>query len=273
MVISIDNLALVKNTSRCILPIMKLVILLLITLSMLACNAVFADTSQTGIKGSGFAMINGDSPKMYTSSVKIFVHNQTTVDNGYVMINMEHSTMLAKMASNQWQFTYNNDGSFHAMGPVTSRQNLAYSLVLDGSKLFSSEAGSLWKISAEMTGNGQNYLLEYLATGKDSANTGSSATSLTASITIPNGNSAQSSIGFFVPLNLEILRGTTVTWQNQDDIGHTIQSINDKGTIIPMFNSPVLKTGDTFVYKFTKPGVYHYYCSIHPWRIGVVTVS
>jgi plastocyanin len=240
---------------------------------MLMFNIAFADSSQTGIKGSGFALINGDSPKMYTSSIKVFLHNQTTVDNGYVMINAENSIIIAKIASNGWQFTYNQDGSFHATGPATSRQNTSYSLVLDGSRLISSGAGSLWKISAEMTGNGQNYLLEYLANSKDYLNTGTSSQSLTASITIPNGNSAQSSAGFFVPLNLEILRGTTVTWQNQDNIGHTIQSINDKGIIIPVFNSPVLKTGDTFVYKFTKPGVYHYYCSIHPWRIGVVTVS
>jgi len=251
---------------------MKLAILLLIAVSILAVNTAFADSPQTGIKGSGFALINGDSPKMYTSSVKIFLHNQT-VDSGYVMINSENSIIIAKIASNGWQFAYNEDGSFHATGPVTSRQNISYSLVLDGSRVISSGAGSLWKISAEMTGNGQNYLLEYLANSKDYLNAGTSSSSLTANITIPNGNSAQSSVGFFVPLNLEILRGTTVTWQNQDNIGHTIQSINDKGIIIPMFNSPVLKTGDTFVYKFTKPGVYHYYCSIHPWRIGVVTVS
>jgi plastocyanin len=249
---------------------MKLVILLLIAISVLVCNTAFADSTQTGIKGSGFALLNGDSPKMYTSSVKISLHSQTTVDSGYVIIISEHPT-IAKIVPSGWQFAYNNDGSFHATGPVTSRQNVSYSLVLDGNRLLTSEAGSLWKVSAEMIGNSQDYLLEYLASGKDSLV--SAGASLTASVTIPNGNSAQSSEGFFVPLNLEILPGTTVTWQNQDNIGHTIQSINDKGTIIPMFNSPVLKTGDTFVYKFTKPGVYHYYCSIHPWRIGVVTVS
>lgn len=249
---------------------MKPVILLLIVASALVCNAAFADSPQTGIKGSGFAMSSGDSPKMYASSIKIFVHNMTSIDSGYVMISSEHTT-IAKIIPSGWQFTYNNDGSFHASGPVASRQNTQYSLVLDGSRLLTSEAGAIWKVSAEMIGNGQDYLIEYLASGKDSlVNAGAS---LAANVTIPNGNSAQSSEGFFVPLNLEILRGTTVTWQNQDNIGHTIQSINDKGTIIPMFNSPVLKTGDTFTYKFTKPGVYHYYCSIHPWRIGVVTVS
>jgi plastocyanin len=72
---------------------------------------------------------------------------------------------------------------------------------------------------------------------------------------------------------LEVIRGTTVTWQNQDSIQHDIQSIDSSGNIIPLFNSGLLKTGDTFSYKFDKPGGYHYFCTIHPWRIGIVTVS
>ena len=250
---------------------MKLIILFLVLISVLACNVAYADSSSIGMKGSGIALLNGDSPKMYVSSLRILLHNQTTIDSGYVIISTEQSTIVAKIIPDKWQFNYNNDGSFHATGPATSRQYVSYDVALDGNRLLSSKAGSLWKISAEMMGNGKNYLLEYLANGKDPlVNVGSS---LSASVTIPNGNSAQSSMGFFVPLNSEILRGTTVTWQNQDNIGHTIQSINDKGIIIPMFNSPVLKTGETFTYKFDSPGVYHYYCSIHPWRIGVVTVS
>lgn len=250
---------------------MKLIIASLVLISVLACNVAYADSSPIIMKGSGVALLNGDTPKMYTSSLRITLHNQTTIDSGYVIISTEQQTIIVKMLPDKWQFNYNNDGSFHASGPATSRQDTTYNLALDGSRLLSSKAGSLWKISAEMVGGGKNYIVEYLASGKDLlANVG---TSLTASVTIPNGNSAQSSMGFFVPLNSEILRGTTVTWQNQDNIGHTIQSINDKGTIIPMFNSPVLKTGETFSYKFDNPGVYHYYCSIHPWRIGVVTVS
>ncbi|MHB8602569.1 MAG: cupredoxin domain-containing protein [Nitrosotalea sp.] len=250
---------------------MKLIILFLVLISVLAYNVAYADSSLIVMKGSGIALLNGDSPKMYVSSIRMLLHNQTTIDNGYVIMSAEQSTIIAKIIPDKWQFNYNNDGSFHATGPVISRQAISYDLVLDGNRLLSSKVGSLWKISAEMTGNDKNYLVEYLASGKDPlTNVGSS---LVANVTIPNGNSAQSSAGFFVPLNSEILRGTTVTWQNQDNIGHIIQSINDQGTIIPMFNSHVLKTGETFTYKFNSPGIYHYYCSIHPWRIGVVTVS
>jgi len=40
-----------------------------------------------------------------------------------------------------------------------------------------------------------------------------------------------------------------------------------------LFNSPPLNTGDRFEFTFEEAGVYHYYCSFHPWRVGVVTVK
>jgi plastocyanin len=250
---------------------MKVIVLLFILVSGVVLNMAYADSSLVGIKGSGIALLNSDLQKMYTSSIRIFLYNQTSVASGLVIISTDQGTILAKMVPNEWQFAYNKDGSFHGTGPAISRQGMSYDVSLDGTRLIASGAGSLWKIGAEMSSNGQNYLLEYLVSGRDPL--GNTISSLIASVTIPNGNAAQSNTGFFVPLNLEILRGTTVTWQNQDNIGHTVQSIDDKGNIIPMFNSPVLKTGDAFSHKFDRPGVYHYYCSIHPWRIGVVTIS
>jgi len=96
---------------------------------------------------------------------------------------------------------------------------------------------------------------------------------LDASIIIPNGNSDIESVGFYLPLNLEIPRGTSVTWTNDDSVPHTIQSLDESGEVIDWFNSAPLNTGDKFEYTFEKDGVYHYYCSFHPWRIGTVTVK
>lgn len=93
-----------------------------------------------------------------------------------------------------------------------------------------------------------------------------------ANVVIPNGNSEAGNVGFYVPLNLEIQRGTTVVWINDDNIQHTIQSQDEKGNVLPLFNSPALKTGERFAFKFNDAGIYHYFCTIHPWRVGVVTV-
>jgi plastocyanin len=94
-----------------------------------------------------------------------------------------------------------------------------------------------------------------------------------ANIVIPNGNSQAGNVGFYMPLNLEAGPGTTVVWINEDNIQHTIVSQDDKGNVIPLFNSKALNTGERFAHKFDEAGVYHYFCTIHPWRVGVVTIG
>ena len=95
---------------------------------------------------------------------------------------------------------------------------------------------------------------------------------MNAQITIPNGNSDVKGVGFYSPLNLEIPIGTTVTWVNDDSVPHNIQSTDGKGHVIQLFNGPPLNTGDRFEFTFEDSGIYNYYCSFHPWRVGLVTV-
>ena len=92
-------------------------------------------------------------------------------------------------------------------------------------------------------------------------------------IIIPNGNFDVSSSSFYLPLNLEIHAGTTVTWANEDTVPHTIQSQDEFGKVMALFNSASLITGDRFEFTFEEEGVYNYFCSFHPWRVGSVTVK
>lgn len=94
-----------------------------------------------------------------------------------------------------------------------------------------------------------------------------------AQVIIPNGNFDVTGAGFYSPLNLEIPVGSTVTWVNDDSVPHNIQSIDASGKVTQMVNSPPLNTGDRFEFTFEEEGVYKYYCSFHPWRVGLVTVS
>ena len=94
----------------------------------------------------------------------------------------------------------------------------------------------------------------------------------TTEVLIPNGNFDITSSGFYIPLNLEVPPGTIVIWRNDDSVPHTIQSQDEFGEIIGLFNSAPLKTGEAFEYKFEEPGVYNYFCSLHPWRVGIITV-
>jgi len=73
----------------------------------------------------------------------------------------------------------------------------------------------------------------------------------------------------FEPRELQITVGTTVTWQNADDVPHTATSKDDPQT----FDSGALDTDDKFSFTFSKPGKYAYYCKVHPHMQGVVTVK
>ena len=94
-----------------------------------------------------------------------------------------------------------------------------------------------------------------------------------ATVIIPNGNFDVTGAGFYSPLNLEITTGTTVTWVNDDSVPHNIQSQDETGKVTDLFNSPPMNTGDRFEYTFEEEGAYNYFCSFHPWRVGVVTVK
>ena len=72
----------------------------------------------------------------------------------------------------------------------------------------------------------------------------------------------------FSPATLEVPAGTTVEWTNNDDIPHKV--VADDHTT---FNSKALDTGDKFSFTFTKPGVYSYFCSIHPKMVAKIVVK
>jgi plastocyanin len=58
--------------------------------------------------------------------------------------------------------------------------------------------------------------------------------------------------------------GTTVTWVNKDDVGHTVNSDPHPGHYNhPDLNSDLLYYEDTFSYTFDEPGLYAYHCSPH----------
>ena len=72
----------------------------------------------------------------------------------------------------------------------------------------------------------------------------------------------------FSPEVLTVPVGTEVTWENHDDIPHTVTS-EDTTT----FASSLLDTGDRFSFRFTAPGTYPYFCSVHPMMTAKVVVG
>lgn len=85
----------------------------------------------------------------------------------------------------------------------------------------------------------------------------------------------------FVPETLSVKVGTTVTWTDLDQIGHTVTTgtftlgsdglrteENPDGTL----DMPLSK-GKDVTYTFTKAGKYVYYCSIHKGMAGEIDVT
>jgi plastocyanin len=71
----------------------------------------------------------------------------------------------------------------------------------------------------------------------------------------------------FSPQRITVKPGTTVTWTNEDDTPHTVASTTK------MFKSKALDTNDGFAFTFTTPGVYEYFCSLHPYMTGTIVVE
>ncbi|HZZ90627.1 MAG TPA: cupredoxin family copper-binding protein [Caulobacteraceae bacterium] len=71
----------------------------------------------------------------------------------------------------------------------------------------------------------------------------------------------------FGPPVLTVAAGTTVTWTNEDDIPHTVRAVDNA------FHSKAMDTADSYSFTFAKPGVYSYFCSLHPKMVGKVVVK
>jgi plastocyanin len=71
----------------------------------------------------------------------------------------------------------------------------------------------------------------------------------------------------FTPQTIAVKIGTIVTFENHDDIPHTVVA-TDKS-----FRSKVLDTNEKYTFTFSTPGDFSYFCGLHPHMQGKVTVS
>jgi len=79
----------------------------------------------------------------------------------------------------------------------------------------------------------------------------------------------------FAPMELRISKGTKVTWVNDDEVEHFVNTDSHPAhTHVLAFNSRGLKKGDTFQFTFNEPGAYPYHCSAHASTMtGMITVE
>ena len=76
----------------------------------------------------------------------------------------------------------------------------------------------------------------------------------------------------YIPSYYVAKTGETVYWKNQDSAFHSVtsgQQENPDG----LFDSGHIDPDEKFSYTFTEPGVYSYYCTLHPWMNGMIKVE
>ena len=68
----------------------------------------------------------------------------------------------------------------------------------------------------------------------------------------------------FAPVNIKISQGTEVTWINDDEEEHFVNTDSHPAhTYFLEQNSRSLGKGDSYSLMFDKPGIYPYHCSAH----------
>lgn len=85
----------------------------------------------------------------------------------------------------------------------------------------------------------------------------------------------------FEPDKLTVKAGTTVTWTVSDTVAHTVTTgtfelggdgLRTSEDPDGQLDTPIA-AGKDVSHKFTEPGTYTYYCSIHKGMNGVVEVT
>ena len=84
----------------------------------------------------------------------------------------------------------------------------------------------------------------------------------------------------FVPADVSVDVGGSVTWTNSDSVLHTVSAGDLKAdpTVVGYdypngFQSGLVNPGDEFVVEDLKEGDYPYFCSVHPWMKGMLYVT
>lgn len=71
----------------------------------------------------------------------------------------------------------------------------------------------------------------------------------------------------YQPKTISIKAGTTIKFVNKDTVTHTVTAVNGS------FKSPLILPGKSWKHTFKAVGKFKFYCQIHPFMKGVLTVT
>lgn len=77
----------------------------------------------------------------------------------------------------------------------------------------------------------------------------------------------------YLPADLTINAGDTVEWINVDTAAHTVTGGSPADGPSGVFDSSLVMGGASYSFTFEDAGSYDYFCMVHPWMVGSVTVN
>ncbi len=98
----------------------------------------------------------------------------------------------------------------------------------------------------------------------------------TVSVSAPQGTSVpgcEETNECFLPYMVTVDVGGEVTWSNDDTAAHTVTAGSAGQGPSGEFDSSLFMAGTTFSHTFESAGEFPYFCMVHPWMAGVVTVQ
>ena len=98
----------------------------------------------------------------------------------------------------------------------------------------------------------------------------------TTSVSAPQGTSVpgcETTNECFIPYEVTVDVGGVVTWSNDDSAAHTVTAGSAADGPSGVFDSSLFMAGTTFSHTFEAEGEFPYFCMVHPWMMGMVTVQ
>ncbi|HJM25290.1 MAG TPA: plastocyanin/azurin family copper-binding protein [Nitrosopumilus sp.] len=77
----------------------------------------------------------------------------------------------------------------------------------------------------------------------------------------------------FTPASISINAGDTVEWANVDTAAHTVTGGSPADGPSGVFDSSLLMGSGNYSFTFDDAGSYDYFCMVHPWMVGSVSVN
>jgi len=95
-------------------------------------------------------------------------------------------------------------------------------------------------------------------------------------ISLPDGSGVpgcEATDECYIPYHVTVSAGEEITWSNDDSAAHTVTSGTPSDGPDGIFDSSLFMAGGTFSVTLDESGEYHYFCMVHPWMTGIITVN